>query len=60
MNQYNKVPHLTQNTKLVNDKTHTKHHTQENQEVSPAGDQRAARNSQDRQDSITKTNIKHK
>ena len=53
-NQYNQVPHLTQDT--IYGKV-TK--TQESQEISPfpAGDHKAARN---RQDSITKTNMKHK
>ena len=50
-NQYNQVSQSDKNTR--------KHHTQESQEISPfpAGDQKAARN---RQDGITKTNMKHK
>ena len=46
-------------TTWESDRNTWKHHTQEIQEVSPfpAGDHKAARN---RQDSITKTNTKHK
>ena len=50
-NQYNQVPHLTQDTTLESDKTHI-NITKKNQEVSPflAGDQKAAMN---RRESMT-------
>ena len=56
-NQYNQVPHLTQDTTGESDKNTIKQHTQESQEVSPfpAGDHKAAMN---RQKFMTKT--KHK
>ena len=56
--RYDQVPHLTRDTIWESDKN-TKRHTQENQDVSPfpAGDHKAARN---RQNSIIKTNVKHK
>ena len=43
-NQYNQVPHLTQDTVWKSDKISRKHHIQESQEVKsfPAGDQKAA------------------
>ena len=43
----NQVPHLTQDTTLESDKSTSKHHIQESQEVSPlpAGDNKAAMNS---------------
>ena len=43
-NQYNQVPHLTWDTIWESDKNSRKHHTQENQEVSPfpEGDHKAA------------------
>ena len=58
-NRYNQVPHLTRDTIWESDKNTRKHRIQESQEVSrfPAGDDKAARN---RQDSIIKTNVKHK
>ena len=56
-NEYNQVPHLTQDTTWESDKNTRKHLIQESQEVSPfpAGDHKAATN---RQDSMTDT--KHK
>ena len=59
MNQYNQVPHLTQDTKCESDKNTRQHHTQESQEISsfPAGDHNAKRNSQG---NSTKKNTKHK
>ena len=56
----NQVPHLTRDIIWESDKKNTrKYHTQGSQEVSPfpADDHKAARN---RQDSLTKTNTKHK
>ena len=49
MNQYNKIPHLTQDTIWESDKNTRKNHTQEKQEVSPfpAGDHEDSRNKQD-------------
>ena len=57
-NQYDQVPHLTWDNIWESDKTQ-ENITPESQEASlfPAGDDKAARN---RQDSITKTNMKHK
>ena len=52
-NQYNQVPHLTQETTWESDKTH-KHYTQEKSPF-PAGGHKAAMN---RQESMTHT--KHK
>ena len=51
-NRYNQVPHLTQDTIWESDKDTRKHHTRESQEVSPfpAGDHKAARNRQDKQE----------
>ena len=45
-NQYNQVPHLTQDTTWESDKNTIKHNIQESQEVSPfpAGDHEAAIN----------------
>ena len=59
MNQYNQVPHLTQDTVWESDKNTRKHHKQESQEVSPfpTGDHKAARNSHD---SMAKTNTNNK
>ena len=50
---------LTQDTVRESDKTTRKHQIQESQEASPfpSGDHKAARN---RQDSMAKTNTKHK
>ena len=58
-NQYNHVPHLTQDTILESDINTRKHRTQESQEASPfkIGDQKVARN---RHDSIAKTNTNNK
>ena len=58
-NRYNQVSQLTRETIWKSDKTIRKLDTQESQEVSPfpAGDHKAARN---RQESIIKTNVKHK
>ena len=58
-NQYNQVPILTLDTIWESEKNTRKTHIQENQEVStfPAGDLKVARN---RQDSIPKSNTKHK
>ena len=58
-NRYNQVQQQTQVTILDRDKNTRKNHIQEIQEASPfpTGDHKAARN---RQDSITKTNMKHK
>ena len=57
-NRYNQVPYLTQNTIQESDKNKRKHNTQDNQEAShfPTGDHKATMN---RQDSITKINMKH-
>ena len=57
MNQYNQVPHLTQDTTWESDKNTRKHHILEIQKINPftAGDNKAAMN---RQDSMTDT--KHK
>ena len=56
-NQYNQVPHLTQDTTWESDKNTRKHHIQECQEVSPfpAGDHKAAMNGQE-----SMANTKHK
>ena len=53
-NQYNQLPHLTQDTTWENDKNTRKHHTKESQGVSPfpTGDHKAAMN---RLDSLTDT-----
>ena len=58
-NGNNHVLHMTQDTIWKSNKNTTKHHTQQNKEVShfPAGDHKIAKN---RQDSMTKTNTKHK
>ena len=56
-NQYNYIPHLTLETIWEIDKNTRKDHIQELVSPPPAGDHKAARN---RQDSITKTNMKHK
>ena len=58
-NRYNYVQHLTQDTIWENDKDTRKHHIHESQEVNlfSAGGHKAATN---RQNSITKTNTKHK
>ena len=58
-NIYDQVPHLTREAIWESHKNTRKHHTQESQEINsfPAGDHKAART---RQDSITKTNTKHK
>ena len=58
-NPYNQIPRLTQDTIWERGKDTRNHHTQENQKASPfpAGDHKAARNIQD---SVTKTNAKHK
>ena len=57
-NQYNQVPHLTQDTTWESDKNKIKHHTQESQAVSPipAGDHKAAMN---RQENMTNTKNKN-
>ena len=56
-NQYNQVPHLTQDTTWKSDKNTRKHHIQESQEVSPfpAGDHKAEMNRQE-----CMKNTKHK
>ena len=56
-NQYNQIPHLTQDTIWESDNNTRKYHIQMGQEVScfPAGYHRVARN---RQDSMT--DMKHK
>ena len=58
-NQYDQVPHLTQDTICESNKNTRKHHKQESQEVRPfpAGDHKAARNTQH---SVIKTNLKQK
>ena len=58
-NQYNQVPHLTQDTVWKSDKNTRKHHIQESPEVSPfpTGDHKAARN---RHGCMAKTNTKNK
>ena len=58
-NLYNQVPHLTGKCKWESDKNTRINNKQERQEVRPflSGDHKAAKN---RQDSITKTNMKHK
>ena len=59
-NQYNQVPHLTQDTTWESDKNtkqkYKKHHKQESQEISPfpAGDHKAAMN---RQESMTNVKL---
>ena len=59
MNQYNQVPHLTQDAIWESDKNTRKHQIQRTQEGSPfpASDHKAARN---RQDSMAKTNTDNK
>ena len=56
-NQYNHVPHLTQDTTRKSDTNARKHHIQESQEVIhfPAGDHNSAMNRQENM-----TNTKHK
>ena len=56
-NQYNQVPHLTQDTTQESDKNTIKHYTQESQLVTPfpEGDHKAAMN---RQESMTNTKRK--
>ena len=56
-NQYNQIPHLTQDTICESEKNTRKRHIQESQKVSPfpAGDHKAASN---RQDSMTDTKYK--
>ena len=56
-NQYNQVPHLTQDTVWESDKINNKRHIQESQVVNPfpAGDHKAARR---KQDNMAKTNTK--
>ena len=59
MNQYNQVPHLTQDTVGESNKNTRKHHIQESQEVSPfpTGDHKATRN---RHASMAKTDTNNK
>ena len=58
-NQYNQVPHLTQDTTWESDKNDRKHHIQERQEASsfPVGDHKAEMNNQE---SMINTNMNYK